>query len=63
MDIQEARRLIRDGLEETKGWIGVHGEFNMSPTDHVGLDKDKSLEILYVDKGGKIIPYFMKDQQ
>jgi hypothetical protein len=27
----------------------------MSPTDHTGLDKDGSLEIRYVDKGGKII--------
>ncbi|MBF0497080.1 MAG: ABC transporter substrate-binding protein [Deltaproteobacteria bacterium] len=60
MDVAKARQLIRDGLEETKGWVGTAGVFNMSPTDHTGLDKDGSLELLYVDKGGKIIPLFMK---
>ena len=29
----------------------------MSPKDHVGLDKDKSLMILTVVEGGKIVPY------
>lgn len=57
MPLDKARDLIRDGVEETKGWIGVHGEFNMSPKDHVGLDKDKSLMILTVVEGGKIVPY------
>jgi branched-chain amino acid transport system substrate-binding protein len=56
MDVATARQLIRDGLEETKNWVGTAGRFNMSPTDHTGLDKEGSLEMLYVDKGGKIIP-------
>jgi branched-chain amino acid transport system substrate-binding protein len=63
MPLDKARALIRDGIEETKGWIGVHGEFNMSPTDHTGLDKDKSLEILTVAEGGKIIPYSKVEAQ
>jgi branched-chain amino acid transport system substrate-binding protein len=29
---------IRDALEETSGYVGVTGEFNMSPEDHMGLD-------------------------
>jgi branched-chain amino acid transport system substrate-binding protein len=29
---------IRDALEATSGYVGVTGEFNMSPEDHMGLD-------------------------
>ncbi len=55
MDIEYARKLVRDGIEQTKGWIGIAGRFNMSPTDHTGLDKQDSLEMLTMSKG-KIVP-------
>lgn len=29
---------VRDALEATKGFVGTSGTFNMSPTDHMGLD-------------------------
>ncbi|MGA8007116.1 MAG: ABC transporter substrate-binding protein [Burkholderiales bacterium] len=29
---------VRDAIEATRGWMGMDGEFNMSPTDHMGLD-------------------------
>jgi branched-chain amino acid transport system substrate-binding protein len=29
---------VRDAIEQTKGYIGADGKFNMSPTDHMGLD-------------------------
>lgn len=29
---------VRDAIEATRGWMGVDGEYNMSPTDHMGLD-------------------------
>jgi len=29
---------VRDAIEATHGFIGVDGVFNMSPTDHMGLD-------------------------
>ena len=29
---------VRDAIEQTKGFIGTTGAFNMSPTDHMGLD-------------------------
>jgi branched-chain amino acid transport system substrate-binding protein len=29
---------VRDQIEATKGFAGVDGKFNMSPTDHMGLD-------------------------
>jgi len=41
--------------------VGTAGTFNMSPKDHTGLNKYDSLEMLYVDKGGKIIPLSQKE--
>lgn len=62
MDLAKARLAIRDGLEETKDWVGTAGKFNMSAKDHTGLDKEGSLELLTVDKGGKIIPLSQKQK-
>ena len=33
------RAALRDALEATKDVAGAHGVFNMSPTDHLGLDQ------------------------
>ncbi len=40
-------KKIRDEIEKTKGFMGTAGIFNMSPTDHMGLDLTafKMLEI------------------
>ena len=35
----EFRGALRDALENTKEVHGAHGIFNMSPTDHLGLDQ------------------------
>ena len=35
----EFRAALRDALENTKNVAGAHGIFNMSPTDHLGLDQ------------------------
>ncbi len=35
----EFRAALRDALEATKNVAGAHGIFNMSPTDHLGLDQ------------------------
>jgi branched-chain amino acid transport system substrate-binding protein len=32
------RAAIRDAIENTQGFVGVGGVFNMSPDDHMGLD-------------------------
>lgn len=32
------KEKVRDAIEQTKGYIGADGKFNMSPTDHMGLD-------------------------
>ena len=29
---------VRDAIEATKGFVGTGGVFNMSATDHMGLD-------------------------
>jgi branched-chain amino acid transport system substrate-binding protein len=29
---------VRDALETIRGWMGTAGAFNLSPTDHMGLD-------------------------
>ncbi len=41
---------VRDALEATKGFVATSGTFNMSPTDHMGLDLS-SFRMLEV-KGG-----------
>jgi len=38
-DLPSFRAAIRDELEKSKEFIGIGGIFNMSPTDHNGLDK------------------------
>ena len=35
----EFRAALRDALEGLKNVNGVHGVYNMSPTDHLGLDQ------------------------
>jgi len=32
------KEKVRDAIENTKGLMGTGGEFNLSPTDHMGLD-------------------------
>ncbi|MCK7549169.1 ABC transporter substrate-binding protein [Marinobacter koreensis] len=41
---------VREALENIKGYVGVTGEFNMSPEDHNGLEAD-SFRILEVQNG------------
>ena len=36
---QEFRTALRDALEQVRELPGAHGIFNMSPTDHLGLDQ------------------------
>jgi branched-chain amino acid transport system substrate-binding protein len=46
---------VRDALEGLRGFVGTAGVFNMSATDHCGLDVD-AFETLTV-KGGRFVPY------
>ena len=47
----EFRAALRDALEATKNVAGAHGIFNMSPTDHLGLDQ-RARVMVKID-GGK----------
>lgn len=42
---------IRDALEQTTGFEGVTGTFNMSPEDHMGLDIETSFRMVEVRNG------------
>jgi branched-chain amino acid transport system substrate-binding protein len=47
------RIAIKDAMERTKDWPGVNGVFNITPTDHLGLDKRSTF--LSQIKGGKFV--------
>jgi len=46
----EFRSALRDALENTREVHGAHGIFNMSPTDHLGLDQ-RARVMVKVDNG------------
>jgi hypothetical protein len=43
MDLAQARKLIRDGVEETKNWVGTAGHSQHDPKDHTQAHKNDSL--------------------
>lgn len=47
---REFRAALRDALEATKNLAGAHGVFNMTPTDHLGLDQ--RARVMVVVKNG-----------
>jgi branched-chain amino acid transport system substrate-binding protein len=52
-DLAAMRVAIKDSMERTKEWPGVNGVFNITPTDHLGLDKRSTF--LSQIKGGKFV--------
>jgi len=44
------RAALRDALEQVKDFAGAHGIFNMSPTDHLGLDQ-RARVMVTIDNG------------
>lgn len=48
---REFRAALRDALEATTELVGVHGVFNMSPTDHLGFDQ-RARVMVRIEKGG-----------
>jgi len=51
LPLEQARVRIRDGLEQTRNFVGTGGIFTMSAEDHVGLD-ERSMVLVRVE-GGK----------
>lgn len=50
------RNALRDALEQARNVQGVHGVFNMTPTDHLGLDQ-RSRVMVTIEKGAwKYVP-------
>jgi branched-chain amino acid transport system substrate-binding protein len=47
---QEFRTALRDALEQVKDLSGAHGVFNMSTTDHLGLDQ-RARVMVKIEKG------------
>ena len=43
------RSGLRDAIENTRNLAGAHGIFNMSPTDHLGLDQRARVMVHVVD--------------
>jgi branched-chain amino acid transport system substrate-binding protein len=46
----EFRAALRDALENVKNVAGAHGIFNMTPTDHLGLDQ-RARVMVRIDQG------------
>jgi branched-chain amino acid transport system substrate-binding protein len=46
---KEFRAALRDALEGVKNAAGAHGIFNMSPTDHLGLDQRAAVMVQIVN--------------
>ena len=48
------KEAVRDALEKTKGFMGTTGRFNMSATDHMGLDLS-AFRMVEVKDGGWVL--------
>ena len=51
----EFRAALRDALENVSEVAGAHGIFNMSPTDHLGLDQRARVMVEIKDGGWKFV--------
>ncbi|GAA4325033.1 ABC transporter substrate-binding protein [Pigmentiphaga soli] len=49
------RAALRDALENVKNVAGGHGVFNMSPTDHVGLDSRSRVMVTIENGAWKLV--------
>ncbi|MDI9332925.1 MAG: ABC transporter substrate-binding protein [Cytophagales bacterium] len=48
------KEAVRDALEKTKNFMGTTGQFNMSPTDHMGLNLS-AFRMVEVKNGGWVL--------
>ncbi|VCU72630.1 hypothetical protein PIGHUM_04732 [Pigmentiphaga humi] len=53
---KEFRAALREALENTRNVAGAHGVFNMSATDHVGLDARSRVMVTIENGGWKLLP-------
>jgi branched-chain amino acid transport system substrate-binding protein len=52
----EFRAALRDAIEGTKGVAGPNGVYNMTPTDHLGLDERSRVLTQIVGGTWKLVP-------
>ncbi|MDA9433578.1 ABC transporter substrate-binding protein [Bradyrhizobium sp. CCBAU 51627] len=52
-DLAATRIAIKNAMEQTREWPGVNGVYNITPTDHLGLDKRSTF--LSQIKGGRFV--------
>lgn len=52
----EFRAALRDALENVRNVAGAHGVFNMSATDHVGLDNRSRVMVVIENGAWRLIP-------
>ncbi len=50
------RVALRGAIEATKGLVGTHGVYTMSPTDHHGVDSRACVLVQVTDGAWKLIP-------
>jgi branched-chain amino acid transport system substrate-binding protein len=55
-DLAQARKDIRAQVENTKNFVGTHGIFNYSPTDHVGLDTRTTFLVVVKNGNFELLP-------
>ena len=51
------REKLRDAIEETKGYVGISGVYNMTPQDHNGLGVDSMIIVKVVNGQWKLEDY------
>lgn len=49
------RAKLRDEIEKTTNYIGIHGIFNMTPEDHTGLNIESAFVMLKIEDGEWVI--------
>ncbi|MHB1293910.1 MAG: ABC transporter substrate-binding protein [Anaerolineae bacterium] len=56
LSLEEQRTRLRDGLENTKDFVGADGIFNLSAEDHVGLSSDDVVLVIVRDGKWAYLP-------
>ncbi|MGE4334432.1 MAG: ABC transporter substrate-binding protein [Pigmentiphaga sp.] len=51
----EFRAAVRDALENTKELVGTHGVYNMTPTDHIGVDQRAAVLVRITDGDWELV--------
>lgn len=52
----EFRKALRDAIEKSKDVVGSHGVFNLTATDHIGLDNRARMIVRVQDGTWKLVP-------